>query len=169
MSRRRPTAAVIGPGDTADSALLAAAELIGAGLADAGVVVVCGGLGGVMAAAAHGAAEHGGTVVGVLPGTDAAHAGPDVDVVLATGLGQGRNLVVARADVVVAVGGSWGTLAEVALARRAGRPVVSFSGWQVQGPPVSDIEIAERPADAVVQALAHLRRSARHAEADQAD
>ena len=159
VNRRRPTAAVIGPGDTDDPSLLAAAEQIAAGLAEAGVVVVCGGLGGVMAAAARGARRGGGTVIGVLPGTDAADASPDIDVVLPTGLGQGRNLVVARADVVVAVGGSWGTLAEIALARRAGRPVVSCGGWQVLGPAEVGIDIAATPAGAVVRALAHLGHS----------
>lgn len=157
MSRRRPTAAVVGPGDTDDPELLAAAEQVGAGLADAGVVVVCGGLGGVMAAAARGAALRLGTVVAVLPGSDASAAGPDVDIVLASGLGQGRNAVVASADVVIAVGGSWGTLSEVALARRRSRPVISFRGWRVQGGDAADgVEIADSPDGAVARALAHL-------------
>src|SRR3954462_12400005 len=92
-----------------------------------------------MAAAARGARDAGGTVVGLLPGDDPAAANDAVDIALATGLGQGRNLLVVRsAAVVVAVGGSWGTLAEVALARRLGTPVVSLHGWRVQGPDADD-------------------------------
>ena len=153
---RRPSpVAVIGPGDATDATLLADAEAVGAGLARAGAVVVTGGLGGVMAAAARGAHEAGGHVVGLLPGDDPDDANEWVDVAIATGLGQGRNLLVVRgARVVVAVGGSWGTLAEVALARRLRIPVISLHGWTVQGPAPDDGVLVAGDAAAAVRAAA---------------
>ena len=138
--------AVIGPGTDADADVLAVAEQVGRLLAEAGHQVVTGGLGGVMAAAAHGARAVGGTVVALLPGDDPAVAHDDSDVVVATGLGQGRNVLLVRsAAAVIAVGGSWGTLSEVALARRLGKPVVWLHGWAVDGPddPVPTAATAE--------------------------
>jgi uncharacterized protein (TIGR00725 family) len=121
--------AVIGPGRAA-AGLADHAHRLGAELARMGVVVVTGGLGGVMAAACRGAAEAGGLTVGLLPGPDPVAANPWVRVVIPTGLGEARNaLVVRAAAVVVAVGGGWGTLSEVALALRAGIPVVSLDSW----------------------------------------
>jgi hypothetical protein len=153
--RRPPRAAVIGPGDVADASLLTDAEVVGAGLARAGAVVVTGGLGGVMAAASRGAAEAGGRVVGIVPGHDPAEANEWVHEVVPTGLGQGRNLLVVRdVQVVVSVGGSWGTLAETALARRLGIPVVSLHGWVVQGPTPDDDVIAVGTAEEAVRAAA---------------
>lgn len=126
------TLAVVGPGDTADERLLAAAYSVGRQAAERAAVLVCGGLGGVMEAASRGAREHGGVTVGLLPGLDRGAANPYVDVALPTGLGQGRNLLVVRAaDAVIAVGGSWGTLSEIALACREGKRVISLFGWQV--------------------------------------
>ena len=149
--------AVVGPGDTDDASLLAAAEQVGALLAQAGYQVVTGGLGGVMAAAARGARHAGGTAVALLPGDDPAAANEGSDVVVATGLGQGRNVLVVRsAAAVIAVGGSWGTLSEVALARRLGRPVVWLMGWRVEGPD-DEVASATSAEDAVVQTLAGLR------------
>lgn len=123
-------------------------------LAGRGAVLICGGHGGVMAAAAAGARSAGGTVVGVLPAADRSAAGPDLTVVLPTGLGQARNnVIVNAADAVIVVGGSWGTLSELALAMRAGRvPVVQLGGWLVHdedGRPVAGIVHATDPADAV--------------------
>ena len=159
--RRPPQVAVVGPGDVTDEKLLADAETVGAGLARAGAVVVTGGLGGVMAAAARGAKSAGGQVVGMLPGVDADAANEWVDVAVPTGLGQGRNLLVVRsARVVVAVGGSWGTLAEIALARRLDIPVVSLHGWTVVGPAAGDgvVEVTSA-AEAVKAAAAWLSSS----------
>jgi uncharacterized protein (TIGR00725 family) len=152
--------AVVGPGDSPapdvpapDAPVLAAAERVGELLAAAGHQVVTGGLGGVMAAAARGAQAAGGTVVALLPGDDADAANPHADVVIATGLGEGRNVLVVRsAAAVIAVGASWGTLSEVALAKRMGRPVVWLHGW-----PVDDVETAVSPEDALAQVLARLR------------
>lgn len=158
MTPRRAVA-VVGPGDTDDGVLLEHAEAIGAALASEGLVVVTGGLGGVMAAAARGASAAGGLVVGVLPGDAAADANEWVDVALPTGMGEGRNLLVVRAaDVVVCVGGSWGTLAEVALALRIGTPVVSLHGWRVDATaPAGEVTEVGSPEEAVSAVLAALR------------
>lgn len=113
----------------------AAAEVVGAALASAGAVVVCGGLGGVMAAACRGARAAGGLTVGLLPGGDRSAANPWVEVAIPTGLGEARNaLVVAAASVVVAIGGEYGTLSEIALALRSGRPVVGVRTWSLTRP-----------------------------------
>jgi uncharacterized protein (TIGR00725 family) len=147
----RPVVAVVGPAQPDDAAVLAAAREVGAGLAAAGCTIVTGGLGGVMTAAAQGAHEAGGFVVGVLPGEDPSAANDYVDLPVPTGLGEGRNILVVRmAQVVVSVGGSWGTLAEVALARRRWTPVVSLMGWQVVGPAADrDVLTVSTAADAV--------------------
>lgn len=123
--------AVVGPSSsTAEQD--EAAERLGAELARRGHVVVCGGGGGVMAAVSRGAAGAGGLVVGLLPGLDRTEGNPHLTVAIPTGLGELRNgLVVRAADVVVAVGGSWGTLSEVALAVRTGIPVVALDFWRV--------------------------------------
>ena len=126
--------AVVGPSEPHDPALLDLAERLGHLLGARGDVVVTGGLGGVMAAAARGAHDAAGLTLALLPGHDRADAAPGNTVVVPTGLGEMRNaLVVRTADVVVAVGGSWGTLSEVALALRTGVPVVSLRGWDLEG------------------------------------
>lgn len=126
----------------------AQAEEVGRLLAERGCVVVCGGLGEVMAAAARGAKEAGGTTVGILPGESTGDANPWIDYAVATGTGHARNLaVVASCEAAIAVGGRWGTATEVAYARVLGRPVVVLG----QGPGVEGdgIERAETPAEAV--------------------
>jgi uncharacterized protein (TIGR00725 family) len=110
------------------------AEEVGRLLAEAGVTVVCGGGPGVMEAVARGASRAGGTVVGILPGTDPAEANPYCTHVVATGSGQTRNLAVAASgEVAIAVGGEWGTLTEIAYARNLGRPVIALRSWDVSG------------------------------------
>jgi uncharacterized protein (TIGR00725 family) len=136
--------AVIGTGET-DEALERVAEAVGAGLALAGITVVCGGLGGVMAAACRGAKAHGGRTVGLLPGPDPAAANPWVDVALPTGFGEARNVLVARAgEAIIAVGGAYGTLSEIALALKAGIPVIGLGTWDIPG-----VQPAADPRDAV--------------------
>ena len=124
------------------------AEEVGRLLAEAGCVVVCGGLGEVMAAAARGAQSAGGTTVGVLPGESPRDANEWIDYAVATGTGHARNLaVVASCDAAVAVGGRWGTLAEIAYARLLGRPVVVLEpGWALEA---DGVERADTPAAAV--------------------
>ena len=144
--------AVIGPGMGAPDEVCALAYEVGLLLAAQGIVVVTGGLGGVMEAAARGAREAGGVVIGLLPGDDRVTANAYLTAAIPTGLGQARNaIVVAGADAVIAVGGSWGTLSEIGLARRAGKPVVSLRGWQLtdaDGLPVP-LDTAESPQEAV--------------------
>lgn len=155
----RRVVAVVGPGQPGDAALLAIAQVIGAGLATAGCTVVTGGLGGVMAAASEGARAAGGFVVGILPGEDARAANEFVDLAVPTGLGEGRNLLIVRmADVVVAVGGSWGTLSEIALARRRNTPVVSVAGWRVHGPEPGDDVVCADDAETAVRLALELGR-----------
>lgn len=152
--------AIVGPGDEADEVLLAAAYDVGRGIGARGATLVTGGLGGVMAAACRGGRDAGALTVGLLPGVDRDAANPYVDVAVPTGLGEARNALVARAaDVVVAVGGSWGTLSEVALALRAGTPVVVLWGWAIadaRGAPVPGPHVAPNPASAVALACARL-------------
>lgn len=144
-----PYVAVVGAGQaTLEQA--DAAEQVGAGLARAGAVVVCGGLGGVMAAACRGASGAGGMTIAILPGTDRNAANEWARVVIPTGMGEMRNaLVVRAADAVVAVGGGYGTLSEVALALKTGVPVVAIGTWPIDG-----IVQVGSPADAVESALA---------------
>jgi uncharacterized protein (TIGR00725 family) len=143
--------AVVGPGD-ATAADLTAAAAAGGELARAGVVLVCGGLGGVMEAACRGAREAGGTTIGILPGAERAAANRFVDVAIATGLGEARNaLVVRSADALVAVGRGYGTLSEIALALKAGKRVVGIGSWDIEG-----VESAATPEQAVAAALAVL-------------
>jgi uncharacterized protein (TIGR00725 family) len=123
--------AVIGPSE-ATAQELACAEQVGRLLAARGAVVVCGGLGGVMDAVSRGASGAGGTVLGILPGTNRADANEHVTVALTTGMGEMRNgLVVRAADAVVAVGGAYGTLSEIAFALRTGVPVVGIGTWDL--------------------------------------
>ncbi len=126
-----------------------AAETIGSQLARAGAVVINGGGGGIMAAASKGAAQAGGTVVGILPGTDRTAANEWIGIALATGLGELRNgLIVRAADALLAIGGAYGTLSEVALALATGVPVIGFDTWTIPG-----IELAASPDLAVTMAL----------------
>jgi uncharacterized protein (TIGR00725 family) len=152
--------AVCGPNDASPQEL-SAAERVGRGLATAGAVLLCGGLGGVMDAAARGASAEGGTSVGVLPGASRAGASPSLTLALPTGLGEARNAVLVRmADAVIAVGGEFGTLSEVAFALKVGVPVVGLDTWELakRGRPVDAFERADDPEDAVRRALAAAAR-----------
>jgi len=144
---------VIGPREATD-AQYAAARDVGRGLARMGLAVMCGGRSGVMQAACEGAAQAGGVAIGVLPGPDASEANPYATYVIATGLGEARNAVIARASLcVVVIGDSFGTLSEVALARQFGKLVVGLEGAaRVDG---------VVHAASVDDALAHVARCAR--------
>jgi uncharacterized protein (TIGR00725 family) len=148
---RTPYVAVVGPGDASPQELHAAEE-VGAGLAAAGIVVVTGGLGGVMEAACRGARSRHGHTLGILPGEDREAANGWVEIAVATGLGELRNgLVVRAADALVAVGGGHGTLSEVALALKLGRPVVGLGTWDVHG-----VEHVSTPEEALGRVARHL-------------
>lgn len=115
-----------------DEALAAHAEAIGRGLAEAGFVLVCGGRSGVMEAASRGATEAGGEAIGILMSESLDDGNDYLTHTIATGIGQARNLaVVASGEAVIAVGGSWGTLSEIAFARKLGRFVVSIDSWEL--------------------------------------
>ena len=145
---------VIGPGE-ADSRQRAVAEAVGAEIARQGAVLVCGGLGGVMEAAARGAKNAGGMTLGILPGTVADEANPFIEIPVVTGMGEARNVLVVRtAQAVIAVGGAFGTLSEIALALKIGRPVIGLGTWELQAPDgsVPPIIRADSPVEAVAKA-----------------
>jgi uncharacterized protein (TIGR00725 family) len=142
----RPEAELVGP-----------AEVLGRRLAEAGAVVVCGGGSGVMRAVCKGVAAAGGTSVGLLPGDDRADGNPYLGVALTTGLGEGRNVLLVRAsDALVAVGGGFGTLSEIALALRTGVPVVGLRTWSIglAGRQVDAFPVTDDPEEAAGMALA---------------
>jgi uncharacterized protein (TIGR00725 family) len=146
--------AVCGAGvASADEMQLAAA--VGEGLAEAGAVVLCGGLGGVMEGAARGAASRGGLTVGVLPGRDTAAANPYITLPLPTGMGEMRNMLLVRfADAVIAIGGEWGTMSELAFAMKIGTPVVLLAPTLARDLPVP---LARDAEEAVGMALTAAR------------
>ena len=147
-----PYIAVTGAGE-ADGDLYEQARKTGRLIAEKGGVLVCGGLGGVMEAAARGAAEAGGVAIGILPDEDRERANEYLSYSVATGVGQARNLaVVCSADVVIAIGGEYGTLSEVGLAKKVGRPVVSLGSWELPG----HVIVTSSPEEAVEAAFGQL-------------
>jgi uncharacterized protein (TIGR00725 family) len=158
-----PTIAVIGAGQC-DGRTAATAEEVGRLLAQKGVTVVCGGLGGVMEAACRGAKSAGGLTLGILPGTSAKESNRWVDVAIPTGLGEARNILVVRsAQAVIAVGGEFGTLSEIAFALKLGIPVIGLKTWQLarNGRIESLIPEAKTAEDAVAWTLATVHGGAK--------
>ncbi len=156
MHRAAPRIAVCGAGDC-DPATYELARQVGRLLAHAGAVLLCGGLGGVMEAACRGAREAGGLTVGILPGMEAGASNPYVELPIATGMGQARNAVlVLSAQAVIAVAGEAGTLSEIALALKTGRPVVGLGTWRLvrsDGTPEQRVRYADSAEQAVRWAL----------------
>jgi len=123
--------AVIGAG-SCDDQLYRTAQHLGILLAAAGFTVICGGLGGVMEAVCNGAKEENGLTIGILPGEESGAANPFVDIVIPSGMGIGRNLLIIRAaDAVIAVNGGYGTLSEIAFALQLGKPLIGLGSWKV--------------------------------------
>lgn len=155
-SARRAVAVIVG-GNTASDSVLQAAEAVGRGLVNAGLRIATGGHGGVMTAASRGARHADGwtdgCVIGVLPGLDAREANPFVDIVIPTGMNYARNtILVAMADVVIAIGGGSGTLSEIALAWQHGKPIIAVDlgeGWSAQ---LAGVQIDHRRTDQVNRA-----------------
>jgi uncharacterized protein (TIGR00725 family) len=148
MTRRR-VIAVIGAGD-AEAALCAVAREVGREIAARGAVLVNGGRGGVMKAAAQGTRAAGGHTLGILPGYDCDDANEYIEFAVATGMHEARNvIVVASADAVIALAGESGTLSEIAMATKLGRPVVALNSW----PELTGLSRAADPAQAVKLAL----------------
>ena len=142
-----PTVAIVGGGTCSSEE---------AALAEAGATLICGGMGGVMAAACRGAKSAGGLTIGVLPGYSATDANPHVDVPIVTGMGEARNVIIVRtAMAVIAVRGEFGTLSEIAFALKLGRPVIGLGTWEVakEGQPAQAIVKARTADEAVRLAL----------------
>lgn len=155
---REPYVAVVGP-SAGTPVELALGEAVGRGLAEAGAVLVCGGMGGVMEAAAGGAVAAGGKTVGILPTSSRLEGNPYLTIAVATGMGEARNAIVVRtADVVIAVHGEFGTLSEIALALKMSKPVVGLGTWELSkaGETVGAIVRAKNAEDAVAKALSML-------------
>ncbi|MDQ4145546.1 MAG: TIGR00725 family protein [Actinomycetota bacterium] len=153
--RDRTYIGVIGAGG-GDPAAERLAEEVGRELARRGALLVCGGLGGVMEAACRGAKSAGGTTIGILPTERRGIENPHLDIALPTGIGEMRNMLIVRAsDALIAVGGEFGTLAEIAFARKVGKPVVGLDTWELAkgGRAWNAVVRASSPPDAVHQAL----------------
>ena len=155
MTEQKRFIAVIGGSDcTPEEARLA--EEVGRGLARNGAVLICGGLGGVMEAACKGASAEGGLTVGILPGGGRQTANPYVNIPIVTNLGEARNVIVVKsAEVIIAIGGGYGTLSELGHALRNDTPVVGLNTWSLSRKerPDNSIILASNPADAVKKAL----------------
>ena len=125
--------AVIGSGKTDDS-LSKIAEEVGRLIVERSALLICGGLGGVMEAAAKGAKRMGGVTIGILPSDRKEQANPYIDIPIATGFGEGRNVIITRtADAIIAIGGEYGTLSEIAFGLKAGKPVAGIKSWDIEG------------------------------------
>jgi uncharacterized protein (TIGR00725 family) len=145
---------IIGAGDCTSEGYEAAFE-IGKRVAERGAILVCGGLGGVMEAGAKGAVEAGGLTVGILPGVSADEANAFIRIPLPTGMGHARNALVVRAsNVLIAVEGGYGTLSEIALALKMGKPVIGWSTWKG----VPGVQYESTPMDAVEAAFRLLKK-----------
>jgi uncharacterized protein (TIGR00725 family) len=132
------------------------AEEVGRELARQGVVLVCGGLGGVMEAACKGASSEGGLTIGILPGDSHQAANPYVQISIVTGMGYARNVAVVKsAQAVIAIGGSYGTLSEIGHALQSGIPIIGLNTWSLSrnGQQDNSITPAQSPAEAVYKAL----------------
>ncbi|MBP8645676.1 MAG: TIGR00725 family protein [Syntrophobacteraceae bacterium] len=149
---KRPIIGVIGTGNSTP-ALDTLAREVGREIARCGAILVCGGLGGVMEAAAAGAKEVGGTTVGILPGSGVEDANPYIDVPIATNMGQARNAVIVHtADVLIAVDGEYGTLSEMAMALKIGKPVIALKPRFS----IPEVVVMEHPREAVEKAISAL-------------
>lgn len=157
---RRLLVAVIGAASCSPSEAKEA-EIVGRVLAEEGATLLCGGRGGVMEAACRGARRAGGLTVGILPGDDPSAANPYVDIAIATGLGEARNAIVARtAQAVVAIGGRYGTLSEIAFALKHGLPVVGLNTWKLEPPAggtLPSIVYVDDPVEAARRVMALAR------------
>jgi len=154
MNQKRFIAVIGGSECSPQEAKLA--EEVGRELARQGVILVCGGLGGIMKAACKGASSQGGVTVGILPGGNRQAANPYVQIPIVTNLGEARNVVVVKsAEAVIAIGGGYGTLSEIGHALRNGIPVIGLNTWSLSrdGQPDNSITLVQNPAEAVSKAL----------------
>ena len=159
MMNKKKFIAVIG-GSECSSQEAELAEEVGRELARQGVILVCGGLGGIMAAACKGASSAGGVTIGILPGGSRQAANPYVQIPIVTNLGEARNVVLVKsAEAVIAIGGGYGTLSEIGHALRNGLPVVGLNTWSLSrnGQPDNSIILAQDPAEAVKKAISSIK------------
>jgi uncharacterized protein (TIGR00725 family) len=161
VSGERQVAVIGASGCELDSEAARLGEEVGRRLAEAGVTVVCGGLTGVMEAACRGATRADGVAIGIVPGDSIEEANPYCTHVVATGIGHARNLaVVSSGDVVIAIGGEWGTLSEIGFARAIGRTVIALRSWTLSGreqmADAPGVLLADTPREAVELALESL-------------
>lgn len=154
MRKQKITISVIG-GSSIGSKTEALAEEIGKMIADLGCVLVCGGLGGAMEAAAKGAKKAGGLTIGILPGKEKDDANPYIDIALPTSIGYARNTIVAcSADIVIALPGSYGTNSEICYALVYSRPVIDLGNWDISGmTPAKDLQEAESKIKKIIKKL----------------
>ena len=153
VMHKRPVIAVIG-GRKEGKGLLKEAEETGRLIARGSAILVSGGLGGIMEAASRGARSAGGLTVGILPHDHKDAANEFIDVAVATGLGIGRNVIIARtADVLIAIGGAYGTLSEIAFALQLGKPVIGIKSWDIKG-----VMPAYNAVDATTKAFEALKK-----------
>jgi uncharacterized protein (TIGR00725 family) len=159
--KKKPLISVIGASNSCTADDYKLAEEVGRELARRGAILICGGLDGVMEAACRGAAAEGGLTVGILPGNKRDDANPYVNIPIVTGLGYARNSIVAKSgQAVIAIGGSYGTLSEIAYALQGNIPVIGLGTWSLatsEGPDKSII-MAKDAADAVKKALDRARK-----------
>jgi len=162
--RQRPRIGVMGPAVCSPQCRRLARD-VGFHIGRQGGILICGGLGGVMEAAAAGVREAGGITVGILPRAAAADANPYIDIPIVTDMGHARNVInVLTSQVIIAVHGAYGTLSEIALALKSGTPVVGLETWRLippQGGSVPEITVADTPEDAVRLALTLIQNRAR--------
>lgn len=161
MNERRPMVAIIG-GNQCTQAQAEWAEEVGRGLATAGIDIICGGRRGVMEAACKGAFEVGGRTIGILPGITDGDANPYLTVVIPTGLGEARNMVVAIAgEVVIAIAGSFGTLSEIAFALKRSKVVIGLNTWEASTPNGVEASIlrASNADEAVTMAITAIEQA----------
>jgi len=155
MTNKKRFIAVIG-GSKCSPQEAELAEEVGRELARQGAILVCGGMGGIMAAACKGATSQGGLTIGILPGNSRQQANPHVQIPIVTDLGEARNVIVIKsAQAAIAISGSYGTLSEIAHALRAGIPVIALNTWSLSknGQPDNSIILAQNPTEAVKKAL----------------
>ena len=146
---RKPVIAVVGAGKCSKKLRDMAAE-VGKYVAEHGGVIVCGGMGGIMEGAARGAKEAGGTTIGILPSDKKEDANEYIDIVIPSGFGEARNLLVIRAaDAVIAFPGKFGTLSEMAFALQGGKPLISVNAWKLG----DDIKVVDDPMEAAKLAM----------------
>lgn len=140
------------------------AEEVGENIAKKGGIIVCGGLGGVMEAVCRGAKKHNGLTVGILPGFRRKEANPYIDIPILTGMDQGRNIIIVRSSqAIIAIGGGYGTLSEIAFALKLNVPVVGIKTWEIskEGKENKEIIRVETPYEAVEKAWEFAKKSER--------